>query len=83
MGWPLPTGKTYSGRLTEFRVYEQQEPSSALYNESTVQALHDRLDILQERVSKELVSQGFDKAQIQLERMLHMRFDGSDTSLMM
>lgn len=64
-------------------MYEQQEPSSALYSEITVPALHARLDVLQDRVSSELLRQGFSPIQVYLERMLHMRFNGSDTSLMM
>ena len=64
-------------------VYELQEPSSALYNPTNVPALHARLDTLQEKVSTELQRQGFEVDQIQIERLLHMRFNGSDTSLMM
>ena len=64
-------------------MYEQQEPSSALYSETTVPALHARLDVLQDRVLEELLRQGFSRKQVYLERMLHMRFNGSDTSLMM
>jgi 5-oxoprolinase (ATP-hydrolysing) len=67
----------------EGRVYEQQEPSSSLYNDSTLTALHARLDVLQTRVADELLRQGFTRNQVKLERMLHMRFNGSDTSLMM
>jgi len=82
MAWLSPIGKSSSFKAN-VRVYEQQEPSSALYNESTLPALHARLDVLQHRVSEELLRQGFNRGQVQLERMLHMRFNGSDTSLMM
>lgn len=64
------------------RVYEQQEPNAAVYGPDTLPELNSRLDGLAKRVSIELERQGFEAKQVNLERMLHMRFDGSDTSLM-
>lgn len=45
--------------------------------------LHTRLAGIDKRVRSELLSQGFKDDQIKTEKVLHMRFDGSDTSLMM
>jgi 5-oxoprolinase (ATP-hydrolysing) len=64
-------------------VYEQQEPNAAVYGTDTLPELTSRLDSLGSRVQAELERQGFEAGQVNLERMLHMRFDGSDTSLMM
>ncbi|WWC58637.1 uncharacterized protein I303_101181 [Kwoniella dejecticola CBS 10117] len=64
------------------RVYEQQEPASDTYNSSTQSSLFSRLDNLSEKVKKVLKDSGFDDDKIQVERLLNMRFDGSDTALM-
>lgn len=78
----------YSSVLSAFglsladRVYELQEPAAAFYDASTVPELKKRLDGLGERVKEVLLQAGFTTKQIRLERMLNMRFDGSDTSLM-
>ncbi|GJJ14125.1 hypothetical protein Clacol_008382 [Clathrus columnatus] len=64
------------------RVYEQQEPTSTQYNSETKPRLIERLDNLSKQVSKVLERQGFKGNQLRVERLLNMRFDGSDTSLM-
>ncbi|WVO12915.1 hypothetical protein L204_100523 [Cryptococcus depauperatus] len=64
------------------RVYELQEPASDTYSSNSKPMLLSRLDKLGERVSKVLVDAGFSKDKIKLERILNMRFDGSDTALM-
>lgn len=64
-------------------MYEQQEPCAAIFGSDTVSDLTKRLDSVGTRVSAELQRQGFTHEQIKLDRMLHMRFNGSDTSLMM
>nr|XP_019046779.1 5-oxoprolinase [Kwoniella bestiolae CBS 10118]OCF25709.1 5-oxoprolinase [Kwoniella bestiolae CBS 10118] len=77
----------YSSILSAFglaladRVYEEQEPCSGVYRDN--QSLFDeRLARIEKRVKAELESQGFVDQQITGERLLHMRFDGSDTALM-
>lgn len=45
--------------------------------------LNNRLSGIDARVRRELESQGFKGDQIKTEKVLHMRFDGSDTALMM
>lgn len=64
------------------RVYELQEPASTFYDDSAVPVLKKRLDGLGEKVTNVLLQAGFTSKQVKLDRMLNMRFDGSDTSLM-
>ncbi|KAK7055126.1 Hydantoinase/oxoprolinase-domain-containing protein [Favolaschia claudopus] len=64
------------------RAYELQEPSSAFYSPSTRQTLAGRLDKLTADVQRELGRQGFEENRIHVERMLNMRFEGTDTALM-
>jgi len=45
--------------------------------------LRSRLAGIDRRVRTELDAQGFKEDQIKTEKVLHMRFDGSDTALMM
>jgi 5-oxoprolinase (ATP-hydrolysing) len=63
-------------------VHELQEPSSAFYTPSNKPNLLKRLDELTEKVVNELKEQGFEGKMVKVERMLNMRFDGTDTSLM-
>lgn len=63
------------------RVYELQEPAADVYGAAAA-ALNARLDRLGERVRDVLQAAGFEDAKIRLERQLNMRFDGSDTALM-
>lgn len=64
------------------RVYEIQEPSSAVYSKDTHSSLLNRLDTLQGKATSVLKEQGFEEDKIQAERFLNMRFDGTDTSIM-
>jgi 5-oxoprolinase (ATP-hydrolysing) len=69
--------------LSSFRsAYELQEPSSAFYSANTRQTLTARLDKLTQDVERELRRQGFESGRVHVERMLNMRFDGTDTALM-
>ena len=70
------------GLALAHRVYELQEPSSATYSDSTRSSLMSRLDSLQEKTTKVLRDQGFSEDKIQAERYMNMRFDGTDTSIM-
>lgn len=65
-----------------FRAYELQEPSSIFYSASTRSTLTSRLNTLTSNVYSELKRQGFIPSRIKVERMLNMRFEGTDTSLM-
>lgn len=64
------------------RAYELQEPSSTFYSAQTRQQLIVRLDKLASDVKTELKRQGFEGDRVRVERMLNMRFDGTDTALM-
>ncbi|WWC86389.1 uncharacterized protein L201_001265 [Kwoniella dendrophila CBS 6074] len=64
------------------RVYELQEPASDTYSSTSQSALFGRLDDLSKKVTKVLKDSGFPDSNVQLERLLNMRFDGSDTALM-
>ncbi|KAI0704444.1 5-oxoprolinase [Cerioporus squamosus] len=64
------------------RAYELQEPSSTFYTADNRQTLRSRLDRLDAQVRAELKRQGFEDSRVHTERMLNMRFDGTDTALM-
>lgn len=64
------------------RAYELQEPSSTFYTPNNAPTLISRLDALTSSVRAELSKQGFEPDRIKIERMLNMRFDGTDTALM-
>ncbi|VDB96207.1 unnamed protein product [Peniophora sp. CBMAI 1063] len=64
------------------RAHEVQEPASSIYNSQTAPQLHARLDALSSQVTSSLKEQGFDSTHIHIDRMLNMRFDGTDTALM-
>ncbi|KAF5356710.1 hypothetical protein D9758_013743 [Tetrapyrgos nigripes] len=64
------------------RAFEKQEPSSLFYNSSTYPKIISRLDKLEKDVTEELAKQGFEGKKVTTERMLNMRFEGTDTSLM-
>ncbi|KAG5730187.1 hypothetical protein E4T56_gene11688 [Termitomyces sp. T112] len=64
------------------RVYELQEPCSTFYTANNKLSLIERLDKLTNDVKTELKRQGFEEKRIHVERMLNMRFEGTDTALM-
>ncbi|KAG1858565.1 Hydantoinase/oxoprolinase-domain-containing protein [Suillus subluteus] len=64
------------------RAYELQEPSSTFYSAQTRRYLTARLDKLTSDVKVELKRQGFEGDRVRVERMLNMRFEGTDTALM-
>ncbi|CAG8290365.1 unnamed protein product [Penicillium nalgiovense] len=62
-------------------VKESQEPVSSTYLTSQ-SALLQRLDDLSASATKDMESQGFPSTQVRHEQYLNMRYQGSDTSLM-
>ncbi|KAG6841174.1 hypothetical protein C0991_001099 [Blastosporella zonata] len=64
------------------RVYELQEPCSTFYNTNNKESLMGRLDKMTNDVKAELTRQGFEEKRVLVERMLNMRFEGTDTALM-
>jgi 5-oxoprolinase (ATP-hydrolysing) len=63
-------------------VYEVQQPASTTFSGNTRGELRARLDAIEKDVRAELVRQGFADDRIGVERALNMRFDGTDTALM-
>ncbi|KAJ7598887.1 Hydantoinase/oxoprolinase-domain-containing protein [Mycena floridula] len=64
------------------RAYELQEPCSTFLTDQNKPTLISRLDKLTADVQSELKKQGFGDESIHVERMLNMRFEGTDTALM-
>ncbi|KAF9264980.1 5-oxoprolinase [Marasmius fiardii PR-910] len=64
------------------RAHEIQAPSSTFYSENTIPELKSRLDMMESEVKEELKKQGFEGSRVTTERMLNMRFEGTDTALM-
>ena len=64
-------------------VHEVQEPSSAVFSSKTEKELQKRVEELQKKASEELKKEGFDDESIRHELYLNMRYQGTDTSLMM
>jgi len=64
-------------------VHEVQEPSSAIFSSKSEKELQTRLEELQQKATTELKNQGFDVDRIRHELYLNMRYQGTDTSLMM
>lgn len=62
--------------------FELQEPCSTFYTPQNVPTLKSRLDKMTKDVRAELEKQGFEEHRIHVERMLNMRFEGTDTALM-
>ncbi|KAM6499915.1 5-oxoprolinase [Amanita muscaria] len=65
------------------RAFELQEPCSTFYTPANLPTLISRLDGLESQVRAELKKQGFEgDNRVYVERMLNMRFEGTDTALM-
>lgn len=65
------------------RAFELQEPCSTFYTPANLPTLISRLDGLESQVRAELKKQGFEGNNlVYVERMLNMRFEGTDTALM-
>ncbi|KZP16432.1 hypothetical protein FIBSPDRAFT_1047517 [Athelia psychrophila] len=64
------------------RAFERQEPCSRQLSASTSSFFIARLDALEAEVRAELRKQGFEGTRVRTERMLNMRFKGTDTALM-
>lgn len=63
-------------------VVEVQEPESVAFNRDSVPRLRQRIGGLRAKAAEGLISQGFTAEQIIHENFLNMRYQGSDTSLM-
>ncbi|KAL4908148.1 hypothetical protein BDW74DRAFT_188372 [Aspergillus multicolor] len=63
-------------------VVENQEPAAITFSEAAVPEINARLASLSSRGAKGLEAQGFDASLTEHECFLNMRYQGSDTSLM-
>lgn len=63
-------------------VVETQEPAALIFSKEVVGEIKTRFESLSSRGTKDLEVQGFDAETTQHEYFLNMRYQGSDTSLM-
>ena len=63
-------------------VHEVQEPSSDVFSKQDQKKVKERLEKMQSAASKVLGGQGFSEEFISFELYLNMRYQGTDTSLM-
>ena len=63
-------------------VVERQKPSAAVYGPDRIAGISRELTTLQEEAEKELVGQGFSPDAIRSTRFLNLRYQGTDTALM-
>lgn len=68
--------------LSSCSAFELQEPSSTFYTTENRGTLKARLNRLDAEVREELGRQGFKGEHVHTERLLNMRFEGTDTALM-
>ncbi|KAF4321449.1 hypothetical protein BBO99_00003208 [Phytophthora kernoviae] len=78
----------YSGILSAYglsvadSVVDKQLPSSAEYNASTKAALANSLTQIGEEAQNELVADGFQREDVQIQYFLNMRYEGTDSAVM-
>jgi 5-oxoprolinase (ATP-hydrolysing) len=63
-------------------VVEQQEPSANTYHQNSWPLIEGRLEKLSIQAKQQLVKQGHPADQIELQRYLNLRYDGTDTAMM-
>ncbi|KAL3486704.1 Hydantoinase B/oxoprolinase-domain-containing protein [Aspergillus germanicus] len=63
-------------------VQEAQEPVNETYDETSRSRLETRLSILRNQVKDQLVNQGIQETDIAYEMYLNMRYQGTETSIM-
>ncbi|XP_043254892.1 5-oxoprolinase isoform X1 [Colletes gigas] len=63
-------------------VEEAQEPSAEVYEKGSFARLDERLDVLEKKVRRKLLAQGFEDSRIITEPFLHLRYQGTDCALM-
>lgn len=63
-------------------VQEAQEPVNETYNTSSGSQLQDRLSKLRDQVRQQLIDQGIRETDIAYEMYLNMRYQGTETSMM-
>jgi len=63
-------------------VVERQKPSATVYRQGILSDILKELSLLQEEAEAELAQQGFSDAAVLSTRFLNLRYQGTDTSLM-
>jgi 5-oxoprolinase (ATP-hydrolysing) len=62
--------------------HEEQEPAADVWKGSVSASGQERLDHLQDRALRALVKQGYPSDRVVVERYLNMRYQGTDTAIM-
>lgn len=63
-------------------IEEAQEPYSAVYNTESLQEASRRENVLSDQVNHKLQEQGFVEQNITIDAYLNLRYEGTDTSIM-
>lgn len=63
-------------------VHEVQRPESTQLTKSSLVELNKRLDIISEEAVEELLRQGFERSEVEVERYLNLRYKGTETYIM-
>lgn len=63
-------------------VQEAQEPANRVYDDASIEQLAHRLSALRDKVRKKLLDQGIQSEDISFEVYLNMRYQGTETSIM-
>lgn len=77
----------YAGVLSAYgiglsdTVVERQKPVEAILDDQLIDTINQQLDELQQQGIAELTEQGAADSEIKFRRLLHIRYHGSDTSL--
>ncbi|CAJ1921532.1 unnamed protein product [Cylindrotheca closterium] len=78
----------YSGVLSAYglsladAVHEEQIPTAEVYDGGMSDIGKERLAMLRERATKALTAQGYKEGNISTEEFINMRYDGTDTAIM-
>ncbi len=64
-------------------VSERQEPAAVVYSRDCHPQLDKRFDVFEKETVDDLKKQGFDRSRILIQRYLNLRYQGTDTSLML
>lgn len=63
-------------------VHEVQRPESVILSDKSLPGLQSRLDEISQEAISQLVSQGFEKDNIEVEKYLNLRYKGTETFIM-
>ncbi|KAL3135323.1 hypothetical protein ABBQ32_007517 [Trebouxia sp. C0010 RCD-2024] len=63
-------------------VAEEQAPAAEALDDASLEGLNKRLNALESAAKEKLVEQGFNKDELNTERFLNLRYDGTDVPVM-